>query len=155
MPLRSVFHADRTRLGLHAASKEEVLAQMASLLCLDTPLDAEAVRRALWERERIASTAVGSGVAMPHGRLADAETVRGALGIYPSGAPFEAIDGEPVRIVVALVAPEDRPAEHLKTLARISRRLRRIEARTRLVKADSPRRALAALLGPDPSPLAS
>ena len=147
MPLRSVFHPDRIRLGLQAASKDEVLADMAELLCLGSSLDGAAVRRALWEREHIASTAVGSGIAIPHGRLLEVNEVLGALGIYPEGVPFEAADDTPVRIVVALLAPEDRPAEHLKTLARVSRRLRMFEARERLLGADSPREAFDALVG--------
>ncbi len=146
MPLRRIFHVDRVRLALTAHDKGEVLSQMADLLCVDSPLPPEAVCTVLRQREEIASTAVGSGVAIPHGRLAQAETVRGALGLLAEGIDFDAVDGQPVRIVVGLLAPEDRPVDHLKALARVSRRLRRPEVRRALLAAHSAQEALEALL---------
>ena len=146
MPLRRLFHVDRVRLSMTAHDKGEVLSQMADLLCVGSPLRPEAVCAVLREREEIASTAVGSGVAIPHGRLLDVETVRGALGLLREGVDFDAVDGRPVRIVVGLLAPEDRPVDHLKALARVSRRLRHAEVRRALLAARTAEQALAALL---------
>ena len=140
MRLQDLFHESRIRIGLHAEDKPSVLRAMAQLLCVgEPPLQPEAVFEVLWERESIASTAIGSGVAFPHGRMPRLEALRGAVGIAPQGVPFDAIDQEPVHIVVAVLAPEQRPGDYLRVLARVVRRLREPRLRARLLQATHPR----------------
>ena len=80
--------------------------------------------RALSERERLATTGVGSGIAIPHGR-ADIDEFRVAMAISRKGMPFDAVDGGPAHILVAVLAPLQNPADQLRMLARISRVLER------------------------------
>jgi PTS system nitrogen regulatory IIA component len=89
----------------------------------------------LADREVVASTGVGSGVAIPHGRVDGLSTMRAALAICPKSVDFDAIDGEPVRILVAVLAPNRHTGDHLKALARISRLLRDESVRMRLLRA--------------------
>ncbi len=118
----------RVNLALKAQDKVGVLRELAELLGRDGE-DPSAIVEVLWAREQLASTGVGSGVAVPHGRLQGLGTIRAALGVHPRGVAFDAVDGEPVQVFVAILAPEDRPSQHLKLLAEVSRVLRREEVR--------------------------
>lgn len=107
---------------------------MARLFCeTHSSLGVESIYRVFAEREALASTGVGSGVAIPHGRLAGLDRMEAALAIHTRGVPFDAVDGRPAHIFVAVLAPERRPSEHLKALARISRLLRDEQVRQRLL----------------------
>src|SRR5687767_4497954 len=91
----------RVTTRLLAPSKDAALAAVAELFAQDDPnLDAAHVHDVLAERERLASTGVGSGVAIPHGRIGTIDRLRAALAVSPHGIPFDAIDGAPVRIIV-------------------------------------------------------
>ncbi|MEM9187885.1 MAG: PTS sugar transporter subunit IIA [Myxococcota bacterium] len=123
---------ERMSLDFAADTKREALEQLADLF---TDLDREAVIAALEAREALASTGVGSGVAIPHGRVPGVDRVRAAVAICGAGVDFEAIDGEPVRIFVALLAPEGGAGEHLRALARFSRVLRNEATRSAILAA--------------------
>ena len=121
------------------ASKAGALRILAGLLARgDERLGEAAVLEVLLAREQLASTGVGSGVAIPHGRVRELDEIRAAMVIAPRGVDFEAIDGEPVRLLVAIVAPKDKPSQHLKVLADVSRLLRRAWVREALVEAPGP-----------------
>lgn len=123
-------------VGLRGRSKPEVLAELADLLAASCGLDVDDVRRVLTEREALASTGIGSGVALPHGRTSSLERLVGVLAISSHGIEFDAQDGQPVHIFVGLLAPQ-HSGDHLKALARLSRLLRQAEIRARLVAAGS------------------
>lgn len=126
----------RVTTRLTAATKEEALSALATLFTQDDgSLDAPSVYEVLSERERLASTGIGSGVAIPHGRIAHLERLRAAVAISPAGIPFDAIDGAPVRIVVGVLAPQHHTGDHLRVLARVSRLLRSPELREGLLVA--------------------
>jgi PTS system nitrogen regulatory IIA component len=112
-----------------------------------TGLDVAAVHRVLAERESLASTGVGSGVAIPHGRLPGLSSIQAALGICQQGVSFDAIDGRPVHIFVAILAPEQQSSQHLKVLARVSRVLRDAPTRARLLEARTAEEAISIVLG--------
>jgi PTS system nitrogen regulatory IIA component len=117
-------------------SKEEVLERVAALLAAaEAGATRERIRDVLTERERLQSTGVGGGVAVPHGSLAEIDRQVAALLICPRPIPFDAVDGLPVRILFALVGPKGAPAQHLKILARVSRLLRPGDFRERLASA--------------------
>jgi PTS system nitrogen regulatory IIA component len=78
----------------------------------------------LLERERLATTGIGSGTAIPHGRLADLPRLYGLFARLEKPIPFEAIDDQPVDLIFLLLTPDNAGADHLKALARISRLLR-------------------------------
>lgn len=102
---------------------------------------AEEIEHVLIERERLQSTGVGGGVAIPHGSLDKLERTLGAVLLCPSPIAFDAIDGAPVSILFAVVGPRRAAGEHLKTLARVSKLLRDDRFRQRLVSAKTGRDA--------------
>jgi PTS system nitrogen regulatory IIA component len=136
MRLTEILNEQRVTTQLTATTKEEALSALAQLFTEDdAALDAKAVYEVLSERERLASTGIGSGVAIPHGRIAQLERLRAAIAVSPAGIPFEAIDGAPVRIVVGVLAPQHHTGDHLRVLARVSRLLRSPEVRESLLQA--------------------
>ena len=142
MRLADVLTVEAIRTDLATRDKEATLRELARLVAASEgensdPLDAETVYRALVEREQVATTGVGSGVAIPHGRL-DTNRFRVAMAISPEGVPFDSVDGEPARILVAVLAPENSPADQLRVLARISRVLKDQAVRSRLLSATTP-----------------
>ena len=112
--------------------KDALIRHAASLLVIDTELDEAAVLRVLIEREELATTGIGSGVAMPHGRM-DVAEMHAALLVVRRGVPFDAIDGEDVQLVLGLLAPAKRPTLLLRVLAEASRALRASDTRSRLI----------------------
>ena len=137
----SLFDLDRVTTSLADESKESVLRTLASLF---SDLDTDVVHRVFLNREALASTGLGSGVAVPHGRVSGVSRVHAALGVHRDGVAFDAIDGEPVHIFVALVSPLGRGNEHLRALAEVSRILRPDAVRKELLQA-TPEQALALL----------
>ena len=136
MLLTDILNEQRVTTQLVASSKDEALLALAQLFSADDPnLTASAVHEVLRERERLASTGVGSGVAIPHGRISSIEQLRAAVAISPSGIPFDAIDGAPVRIIVGVLAPQHHTGDHLRVLARVSRLLRSLQVRESLLDA--------------------
>ena len=89
----------------------------------------------LLDRERLGSTGIGEGVAIPHGKLNNIDRQLIAFGLSRKGVDFDAMDGKPARLFFLLIAPEDSVGVHLKTLARISKLLKTSHARERLLSA--------------------
>ena len=145
MRLADVLTVDGISTDLTARDKDATLRELARLVAAgeggSPTLDAEAVYQALAEREQLATTGVGSGVAIPHGRL-HTDRFRVAIAISPDGVPFDSVDGEPARILFAVLAPESHPADQLRVLARISRVLKDQAVRSRLLGAASRQAAL-------------
>ncbi len=124
--------------ALAGASKEAVLSEMAAFLAgrqtAAGTIDAQALLHVLEEREQLASTAIGDGIAIPHGKLGSIDHLMGALGRSVSGLAFDSIDGKPTHIVFMLVAPSNSAGIHLKALARLSRLFRDPGFRQRLIE---------------------
>lgn len=110
--------------SLQASSKKHVLQELARKASEATGLAERAVLDVLLERERLGSTGVGCGIAIPHGKLAALEKIYGCFARLESPINFDSVDNEPVDLVFLLLAPESAGADHLKALARISRVLR-------------------------------
>ena len=89
-----------------------------------TRLSERRIFETLVERERLGTTGVGAGIAIPHGRMAEAKTITGIFARLENGIDYEAVDSQPVDLVFMLLAPENAGADHLKALARVSRLLR-------------------------------
>jgi nitrogen PTS system EIIA component len=120
---------------LTAREKNAVLKEMANWLASQhRQLDAGRVLEVLLEREKISTTAIGEGVAIPHGKLPGVERVLGVFARSPEGVDFASLDGEPTHLFFTLIAPEDAAADHLKALARISRLLKDTAFRRRLMQ---------------------
>jgi PTS system nitrogen regulatory IIA component len=148
--LADILSVERVTVGLRAEDKASALHELAKLFAHGDPaLDAGAIARVFEEREGLASTGVGSGVAIPHGRMRGVERLLAAIGIAKEGVDFDAIDGRPAYIFVAVLGPERQTGEHLKALARFSRILREDAVRARLMAAASAADALELLLRED------
>ena len=124
--------------NIEATDKPGVLAELAGHVAARLPgtgLDADALARVLADRERLASTAIGEGVAIPHGKLAGLEALVGCVARSVAGVDFESMDGRPTHIFFVLLAPEHSTGMHLKALARISRLFKDPDFRARLLSA--------------------
>jgi PTS system nitrogen regulatory IIA component len=121
---------------LQATTKAGALAELAGCMSRLAPnVDAEQLRRVLEERELLASTAIGDGIAIPHGKLDSIGQLEGALARSVPGIEFESIDGKPTHLIFMLVAPVSSTGVHLKALARLSRLFRDADFRHRLLAA--------------------
>jgi PTS system nitrogen regulatory IIA component len=119
-------------------SKAEALERLSELLAQASGTTTrDEILQVLVERERLQSTGVGGGVAVPHGSIGSLDRQLGAMLLCPEPIEFDAIDGQPVAILFALVGPKGAPAQHLKVLARVSRLLREGELRERLRQAQT------------------
>lgn len=122
---------------LQGTTKEAVLRELAEHLAGAYPeINANQLVEVLWERERLGSTAIGDGIAIPHGKLSGLRSVIAAFGRHRAGVDFQSLDGNPTKIFFLLVAPEDSVGQHLKALARVSRLLKDSSFRERLISAE-------------------
>jgi PTS system nitrogen regulatory IIA component len=112
-------------MELTATTKKGVLEELVALLAAAGKIkDAASAVGVLMEREKLGSTGIGQGIAIPHAKTEQASDVVAAFGLSRRGVQFDALDGDPVNIFFLLVAPPDAAALHLKALARISRLLK-------------------------------
>jgi len=123
-------------LAAHLAAHAGVPApQVAGQPQAPRAIDKDVVAKLLLERERLASTAIGEGVATPHGKLDAVGRLVACVGRAPQGVDFDSMDGRPTHLFFVLVAPENSTGVHLKALARISRLFKDPGFRTRLMQA--------------------
>ncbi len=134
-------------IGLPARSKKQFLEDISGHAAQAVGLDAGDVFDLLIEREKLGSTGVGSGIAIPHGKHPNMQVLRGFFSRAATPIDFEAIDNEPVDLVFLLLAPETAGADHLKALACVSRALRSPETRSALREAANTQRIYAILTG--------
>lgn len=110
--------------ALRANSKKLALQELSAHAAKLTGLDERAIFEVLLQRERLGSTGIGEGLAIPHGKLPDVTKLFGLIARLEKPIDFEALDGQPVDILFLLLAPEGAGADHLKALARAARVLR-------------------------------
>src|SRR5215207_1998706 len=121
---------------LRATDKRGILEELAAYMAgRHSRIDRALLARVLVEREQLASTAIGEGVAIPHGKLATVGEIVACLGRAGKGVEFDSMDGQPTYLFFVLVAPESSTGAHLKALARISRVFKDPEFRRRLLAA--------------------
>lgn len=136
----------RIGCGMEIASKKRLLETLAELLANDHPrLQTETVFERLLERERLGSTGLGHGIALPHARLKDVNEVLGAFVQTVDGVDYDAADGEPVDLAFALLVPEAANEEHLHLLAHLASLFSDAGVRARLREAKSPTELLEVL----------
>ena len=135
--------------ALASRDKNAALDEMAGYLGSTHRLDKDKVLKVLLERERISTTAIGEGVAIPHGKLNGVERVVGVFARSPEGIDFASLDGAPTHLFFVLVAPENAAADHLKALARISRLLKDEAFRRRLMAGQSSQELYTTILEED------
>ncbi|MBK5912234.1 PTS IIA-like nitrogen-regulatory protein PtsN [Rhodothalassium salexigens] len=145
MDMADLIGPDAIIASAEPRSKKQALQDIATLAAGKTGLDEDAVVTALLKRERLGSTGVGQGVAIPHAKMAGLDRVVGAFARLKKPVAFDAVDDKPVDLVFLLLAPEDASAEHLKALAQVSRQLRSRDVREALRAADGRQSVHAAL----------
>jgi len=133
--ISDILRPDCVIADLSGATVPSVLAELARPVAAAGGLDAGVLSAGLLARERLGSTGIGEGVAVPHCKVPGLAALQCALGRSGDGIDFRALDGKPTRIFVALFAPERAGAEHLQALARVSRLLKRPEFRKALLEA--------------------
>jgi PTS system nitrogen regulatory IIA component len=124
MNIADLLAPDAVLAGVKAQSKKQLLQELAARAHGLTRLSERRIFETLVERERLGTTGVGAGIAIPHGRMAEAKAITGIFARLENSIEYEAVDGQPVDLVFMLLAPENAGADHLKALARVSRLLR-------------------------------
>jgi nitrogen PTS system EIIA component len=110
--------------ALKVNSKKQALQELAAKAAELTGQEERSILEVLMQREKLGSTAVGAGIAIPHGKLAKVDAIFGMFARLARPVDFEALDGQPVDLIFLLLAPEGAGADHLKALARVARLLR-------------------------------
>lgn len=125
---------------IRAVEKRSAIDELVDLLAEHGQVqDATALRNAVWTREQTRTTGIGHGLAIPHGK-AGVNSPAMAIGKPAEPMDFEAIDGQPVNLIVLLASPPDRTSEHIQALARISRLMTVESFRNEIYEADTPER---------------
>lgn len=116
--IKDIISAARIRQGISVNSKKKALEVLAELLATDVSgLGAQDVFESLLSREKLGSTSLGHGVALPHGRQKNLDHELGAFVLLTQGIDYDAVDGQPVDLLFALLVPEESTEEHLQLLA--------------------------------------
>ncbi|MDD3001330.1 MAG: PTS sugar transporter subunit IIA [Candidatus Riflebacteria bacterium] len=138
MELSEFISPKLTKLELTSTTKLDAIKELVDMLDVAGYLtDADAFLKAVLEREKVGSTGIGKGIAIPHSRTATVRDVVVAVGRSAAGIEFDALDNRPVNLVFLIAAPIESGGLYLKALARLSRLLRYQEFRNRLMEANS------------------
>ena len=124
MPLTDILTPQAILPSVKAGSKKQLLQELAAFAANQSGLSESDVYEALLQRERLGSTGIGHGIAIPHGKLPKLNQFFGIFARLEKPLDFEALDGEPVDLIFLLLAPEGAGADHLKALSRVARALR-------------------------------
>ncbi len=136
MKITEILSPEMVLPDLKGTTKAEILNELAGCFAAQYPAMKSAdLAAVLAERERLGSTAIGDGIAIPHGKVRGVSKILGAFGRHRTGVDFESLDGGPTRLFFVLVAPEDSTSLHLKALARVSRLFKDNAFRDRLLAA--------------------
>ncbi len=139
MRLSDVLKEEYILADLKSTGKREVLDEMVTAAsAMANGPDRQELLNALLERERLGTTGIGHGVAMPHGKIKGLSEIRVFFGRSSKGVDFNSMDGQPVHLIFLIIAPEHSAAAHLKILACISRILKNQDIRFRLMREESP-----------------
>ena len=139
MKIQEILTPEHSRADVPGVSKKRILEFLSTFLCAGggDAAQADTIYQKLLERERLGSTGIGHGGAVPHCRVKGCTRITGALLKLSDNVDFDAIDGEPVNLVFALIVPEEHNQDHLEALAAIAGLLQDDDARTRLRAATS------------------
>lgn len=133
MQIQSLLAPSRTVCGVEGVSKKHALEILAGIIAQDIPeLNAEDLLRRFMARERLGSTGIGHGIAIPHCRISNGKNAVGALITLTHPVDFDSIDSEPVDILFAMLVPDEAHDEHLKNLAALANALSHTGYRQRL-----------------------
>ena len=140
MKISDILTEDLVVAGLKGSSKNDIIDAMVDLVALSPKvIDKEKVRSAILERERIMSTGVGNGFAIPHGKTDAVSEIVAAFAVTEEEIDYDSLDEKPVRLVFLLVGKDNLVGPHIKLLSRISRLMNKEEFRKRLLLVSSPK----------------
>jgi fructose-specific phosphotransferase system IIA component len=146
MTLLDILSANSTIVGLKSETKDGIIEELVDSLEVGKAItDRDKVLQAVLEREKIMSTGIGDGIAIPHGKSDAVVELAAALGTHKRGVEFEALDGEPAYVFFLLVSPANVSGPHIKALARISRLLKNDDFKKKLIEAGSAEEVLQAI----------
>lgn len=148
MELEDLVSPEGVIAHLKVTSKKQTLQEISARAAALTGLSERSIFETLLERERLGSTGVGQGIAIPHGKLAQLTRLYGLFARLDTPVEFDSVDDQPVDLIFLLLAPESAGADHLKALARISRLLRNQTVVEKLRASDDPAALFAILTEP-------
>jgi len=138
MKIADIFREEHIVERLQSKTKRDVLAELSDVFLQgDMKLRHETVVNTLLEREKLGSTGIGDGIAIPHGKIVDLDKLIVSFGRSIEGVDFNAMDGRPAHLFFLLLAPENTTGQHLKALAKISKMLKDNTFRKKLMEAKS------------------
>jgi PTS system nitrogen regulatory IIA component len=150
MPITDLVAPEAILPALKVISKKQALQELSVRAATLTGLNEKAIFEVLMQREKLGTTAVGGGVAIPHGKLPKLDHIFGLFARLDRPIDFEAMDGQPVDLIFLLLAPEGAGADHLKALAKVARLMRDQDLATKL-RASRDAQALYAVLAMPPA----
>jgi PTS system nitrogen regulatory IIA component len=124
MPLNDLVEANAILPALRVTTKKQALQDISDRAAEISGMSARDIFDALLQRERLGSTGVGGGIAIPHGKMPKTDRIFGVFARLERPIDFDALDGDPVDLIFLLIAPEGAGADHLKALSQIARALR-------------------------------
>ncbi len=143
MKITDILTEQSVRTGLEGSSKTDIINAMIDLAGSQKAVqDKERMRQAILEREKIMSTGVGSGFAIPHGKTDAVSDIVAAFAVTAQPIDYQSLDDQPVRLVFLLVGRDNMVGPHIKLLSRISRLMNKEDFRKRLLEAESPKEIL-------------
>jgi fructose-specific phosphotransferase system IIA component len=138
MKLTKILKLEKIKIDFEGTTKDEIINEMIDLFKGDERvLNVEAIRTVVLEREKIMSTGVGNGFAIPHGKTNMVKEMVAGFGLLKNPIDFDAIDGAPVNLIFMLIGQEDSVGQHIKMLSRISRIMNQESVRKKLADASS------------------
>ncbi|HOF04197.1 MAG TPA: PTS sugar transporter subunit IIA [Syntrophales bacterium] len=150
MKIAEILKQDYIVEHMRSRTKRDVLEELATVILGGREgYDPEATVNVLMEREKLGSTGIGDGIAIPHGKLAIVNEMAISFGKSPEGIDFNAMDGKPVHLFFLLLAPENAAGQHLKMLAKLSKMLKDESFRNDLLVSESRDELLRVILEKD------
>lgn len=150
MNIREIIEQNYIVDELKSKTKREVLKELTRPFAENlSHIDADGMVEVLLDREKLGSTGIGDGVAIPHGKMTGLDQLVVSFGRSSEGVEFDALDGKPVNIFFLLMAPDNSAGKHLKALAKISRMLKDAGFRKELMEADSKQRLYSLIVEKD------
>ncbi len=146
MQLVDIISQDAIIANAKSNSKKQVLQDIAEVAAAESEIAARTIFDLLLQRERLGSTGIGNGVAIPHGKVKGLNRINGVFARLSKPVSFDAMDDEPVDLIFAILAPEGSGADHLKALSRVARIMRNQDTLTAL-RQSTDREVIYSLLG--------
>jgi len=138
MKLTDILEESSIVVDLQARDKTEALEVLVDAMTRNNQtVDQQKILTILLEREKLGSTGIGDGIAIPHGKSKELTQIISGFGVSKQGIAFDSLDGKPAHLFFLLVAPENSVGTHLKLLARISRMLKNVDFREKLLETNS------------------